>query len=507
MCTLSCNWIVKCRLAVSAVVGVCLLALSAPTARAAEPTRELYVVDAKRPAVAVVDPSTWSVLASIPIDADPTAALLGRRGRFLYVLHNGAFRPGGGFRVGQGAVSVVDLQSRTQVLNIPLGWNTTDIAFSSDGRYLLCVSEGKAGKKDTPDTHGSVVVVDTETNAVTATLPAGRFGLRVAATADASRIFVLSVGELQKKKNGAPSSLGIFAPNNAAPLAEIPLGRTSRLLLAQDDRWLYALDGGFPSKKRAEHRNGAVHVVDVAAAKLATTVDVGTAPRGLTWDGPTESAIVLAQTSFKDQGGRLVRLHGTESPEVTVVGSGPRYVRRLDDSTGSLVVSYEDMRLLPDGRSTTGSPLVLNPAKGAARASATNVRLDGTPGELLPLPDQNRIAVSVLNPQGASSKVAILNLKENRVEHVLTTGRGSVKFGKILGAVALSTAMSTLSYSAGAMSAPAGSPFFYNVYSFKPAPPSSSPTRRTSARATSSRARSKNSSALLSPSSVRWSRW
>jgi hypothetical protein len=79
----------------------------------------------------------------------------------------------------------------------------------------------------------------------------------------------------------------------------------------------------------------------------------------------------------------------------------------------------------------------------------------------------------VLDGNGASSKVALLNLKDRRVEHVVTTGRGGVKFGKFLGAVALSAAMTGLSYYSGAMMANAsGSPvFFYNVYNFRPAPP------------------------------------
>jgi hypothetical protein len=135
-------------------------------------------------------------------------------------------------------------------------------------------------------------------------------------------------------------------------------------------------------------------------------------------------------------------------------------------------VSHEDLRLLPDGSSSAGTPLLLNPVKGSTLPTG-GVRLEGSPGELLSLPDQNRIAMSVLDPMGASSKVAIVNLQDNRVEHVLTTGRGGVKFGKFLGAAAMSAAMTSLSYYSGAMTAQAtGSPyFFYNVYTFAPAPP------------------------------------
>ncbi|MGH9429394.1 MAG: YncE family protein [Terriglobia bacterium] len=64
-------------------------------------------------------------------------------------------------------------------------------------------------------------------------------------------------------------------------------------------------------------------------------------------------------------------------------------------------------------------------------------------------------------------------MASNRVERVITTGRGSVKFGKFMGAMALSMAMTSLSYYSGYYSAQAtGSPFFfYNVYVFRVPPP------------------------------------
>jgi DNA-binding beta-propeller fold protein YncE len=62
-------------------------------------------------------------------------------------------------------------------------------------------------------------------------------------------------------------------------------------------------------------------------------------------------------------------------------------------------------------------------------------------------------------------------LKESTIQQVVSTGRGSVKFGKFMGAMALSVALTSLSYGAGAATA-GGSPFFfYNVYTIKPRAP------------------------------------
>jgi hypothetical protein len=84
------------RRAVRAALGAGLVMLLAPHAVAADPPRELYVIDAKRPAVAIVDPLAWKTVGSIPIPEDPTAAVLGKNGRHLYVLHRGLFKPGRG---------------------------------------------------------------------------------------------------------------------------------------------------------------------------------------------------------------------------------------------------------------------------------------------------------------------------------------------------------------------------------------------------------------------------
>jgi YVTN family beta-propeller protein len=131
--------------------------------------------------------------------------------------------------------------------------------------------------------------------------------------------------------------------------------------------------------------------------------------------------------------------------------------------------AQEDMRFLPDGASNTTSLIPLN-----ARRATESKPLGGVPGEVLYLPKSNRVAMTVRTPAGdPTAKVALVNLDQNKVEHVVKTGRGSVKFGKFMGAMALSIAMSSLSYYAGySMAQATGSPyFFYNVYLFTPRPP------------------------------------
>ncbi len=273
----------------------------------AELQNELYVINQKPASVSVLDPASWKIVRTIPLDPEPTAALIDSQGRLLFVLHRGFIRPDGGVKAAQGELVVYDLASRARLRAIPLGWNVTDLVLSRDSRYLLCVGEGKRGTKKKPEEYGSITVVDAQTGEVAATLPADRLGLRVAATTNASRIFVLSVGEVAKKTKNAPSVLTAFAPYNPKPLATFPLGRATKVAMSLDDKWLYVLDAGWPSKKPAEHRNGQLHVFDTATLTSAAVYDVGTLPRTLDVNADG-SLSVLAQASFKENRGKLYRM-------------------------------------------------------------------------------------------------------------------------------------------------------------------------------------------------------
>lgn len=456
--------------------SLCLILLAAAAGWGLEAKRQFYILNTKPPSISIVDSDGWKLLSTIPLDPEPTYALVGSTNRFLYVLHKGVFKPNGALETGVGELSILDIAAQKPVRKIPLGWNVSNVAISRDGRYLVCVSQGKEGKKKASEEFGSITIVDTHNNDATAVLSAGRLGVQVIFTSDVSRIFVLSRGEPPKKKGAAYSKpfVTTFTMDSEEPLARIELEGAQSLTLSRDEKWLYILDGGVASKKPKDYRNGVVHVVDVSTGKLAGTFELAALPREVTVDPETDFVSVLTQTSVKDLHGRLYQLRGNEPPVAVDVGSDPRFVTRLSNHRGLFVVTHEDIRFLPDGAPATSSLIPLNPPKGARPLGEAFKSLGGYPGELLYLPDQNKAVLTVQDASGGpTSKVAIVNLKDNKVEHLITTGRGSVKFGKIMGAMALSLAMTSLSYYAGySMAQATGSPYFYyNVYTFWPAPP------------------------------------
>jgi len=461
-----------------------LVTLSLVTAAwCVEPRQEAYVVNTKPASVTVVDIAHWKKIGSIPLDPEPTYAVISADNRFLYVLHKGLYRLDGMLREAESELAVIDLEKRASVRKIGLAWGTTSIALSGDGRYLLAVSQGKTGKKRTREEFGSVTIVDTRNNEVAVTLSAGRLGLTVAVTRDLSRIAVLSRGE-PPRNNGKPyvkPVVTLFSIDQERPLAEIEFDRAGDLQISQDQKWLYVLDPGFASKKASENKDGMVHVIDLAATKLVAGYNVGSMPHSMHVDAVSGALHVLAQKGVKDRAGLIWRFDGSGTPQRTEAGTDLLFLRRLGAEPGLFAIGSADMRFVPDRGAVTTTVLPLKSTKSSPQVKG----LGGLPGEVLYLPGARKVVLTVRTPTGApTSKVAIISLVESKVENVITTGRGSVKFGKLAAAAALSGALSGLSYYSGySMAQATGSPFFfYNIYSFTPALPnielSSSPDER-----------------------------
>jgi DNA-binding beta-propeller fold protein YncE len=151
-----------------------LLVLLAQAGRAIERKREFYIVNLNPPSVSVVDAAAMKIAAEIQLDSEPTYALIHPSNRYLYVLEDGIYRANGFLKAGQSKLAVIDLDSRTKLKTIPIAWNTRNLALSKDGKYLVCVSEGKGvSKKKLPEENGSVTIIDTAKNEIAATMSAG----------------------------------------------------------------------------------------------------------------------------------------------------------------------------------------------------------------------------------------------------------------------------------------------------------------------------------------------
>ncbi|MBI3471234.1 MAG: hypothetical protein HY013_07750 [Candidatus Solibacter usitatus] len=446
--------------------------LTCALALAVEPKRPLYVVNSKPLSIAIVDQETFKKTGEIPIEKYATNFVLAPDGRHLYFLRHGEYNLYYGYR-GEARLVVVDLNAQKVLKDIPCGRNGSKLEFSGDRKYLLCFSRGSEATKKAKREEAMVTVVNAATNEVAATLSAGRLAKGVLFSKDLSRILVLSGREVAKKgAKPSKAAVTVFTLDKEQPLAATEFDQDlAQMVLSEDEKWLYVMDGGTPNKNPQKNHDGTVHVLDVTTGKLAGSHGVGSAPRNMIADKNTAGILVLAQNSVKDLHGKMYEFRGGQPVAPVEVGQNPLYLQRFGSLPGRFAVSHSDMRFFPDNGPASTAPIALNGAATAAE-TADSKSLHGYPGEMLYFPEHNKVATLVRNARGETSKVAIMNLAKNQVEHVITTGRGGVKFGKVMGMVALSVAMSAASYYGGYYSAQAtGSPFFtYNVYAFTPAP-------------------------------------
>jgi YVTN family beta-propeller protein len=133
-----------------------------------------YVVNDLNNTVSVIDTSTNTVTATIPVGKGPFGVVFSPDGTRAYVTNQG-----------DNTISVIDTASNTVLATITLAANSIPelLAITPDGKSLY-VSEFNAG---------NVEVVSTASNSVVATIPVGLFVSPIAITPDGAHAYV--VGE------------------------------------------------------------------------------------------------------------------------------------------------------------------------------------------------------------------------------------------------------------------------------------------------------------------------
>jgi YVTN family beta-propeller protein len=419
-----------------------------------EESDHLFVINTKPPSVQLLAADTLESVAKIDIEKDPTAVVLGPDHRFLYVLHGGLFRPEGGVEPREARLSIVGLDAGRAVRTIPLGRNVMPPLRLKDGRYLLYQAIGQWDKARAKSGIGSVVVLDTQTNEITATLRVPQLGQGFVATDDLSRVFVLGGPGMHplvrgKFPKGESSIVRLFTGvtgGTQEPVAEMSFPNyLVGMALSTDEKWLYVLDSGYQVKaglvapKNAG--NGTVHVIDVSTGQRVASHAVGAYPSTLAVDPDTDSVAVLARASSKDMAGRVYTLRGTALLAAEDIGQEARSIVRIASTPGRYALSYEQMRPFGEDGKLSSSTIVLNAVKGKPRPPEAGPILDDYPGEVLALGDTGKAAIAVVNKLGGpTDQVAIVDLNRSRVDRVITTGRSGVRRGKMFGAIALTVA-------------------------------------------------------------------
>ncbi len=425
-----------------------IVALLLPSSAAAiEIARELYVVRSKPPAVAILDTAQWTVSAEIPILPGGNRFLPGPGARSLYVIH------GGGGLKPDGILEIVDLARRQTAGQYALGRDLSFVRFSADQRLLILYTRGRLSPKHKNQLPPQLTIVDTATNRVSASRP-GQYGHQLLVSADGSKLFTLTAENINRQATRLASAspvlgfaalrgkqavaqgsiLKIFAVGNDKPLSELPVGASNAMAFSRDQKWLYLFEPGQLKRKSSRPETGTVRIVDVGAATIKATHQLGFHPSGPFADPNADTVTFICEPRNKRDKTMLYQfragdLLGPEPVDARLIG-----VLRPSGHSSRLLVGFDALRVLrDDGTLANNVPL----------RSAAMAHLGGPPQDLISL-GTDKVAVSTFGKH----QVAIVDLNRGVIDQVVPTGRGSVRKGKAFGRIAASVALSAASYGA-----------------------------------------------------------
>jgi YVTN family beta-propeller protein len=224
-----------------ALVLACLFGSAAGHAQNA------YITNFLGNTVSVVDTTTNTVTATIPVGQGPEGVAVSPDGSTVYVANNPA-----------GTVSVIATASNTVTATIPvapLGLSIAifGLAVTPDGSTLYVANNGRG--------FGNIVVIATASNTVTATIPVGAAAQGAAMTPDGSEVYVANAG-----------AVSVIATASNTVTATIPVGSGPfGLAVTPDGSTVYVANEG----------DGTVSVVDTATNTATATIPVGSHPTGV----------------------------------------------------------------------------------------------------------------------------------------------------------------------------------------------------------------------------------
>ncbi len=405
----------------------------------AQKNQELYVVERKPPSVVVVDRNTWQPTATIPLEGVPERVQFdGHRGMLYLLTREVLPLPAGSRQTMEQArvrLLLVDTAFRKVAANFELGVGHGDSSCegTADEEHVICWSQfyeyqlrcESKNENDCLHTRSQLTVIDRQQDYRAATAELKFWIDGVAANSDATRIFLYgqpAIGsdhllQLYGREAGTPS-LGL--------LGQVSFRRLSKLLLSPDNQWLYVFSEGEYFEKTKKIENARMYVLDPKTLKVAAELPVGTTEfygqYKLQMDA--DSGRVLLLTLPDDKRGELVLFNGTAAPMTMATGARPGFLR-LSGEKGTWVTSKHELRFLPAGKDEFTARIPL------ASPAPPKVDVGGYPGPMIHLPQQRKAAMIVTDENyQPTAKIALIDLAQQRVRNVITTGRGGAKVAK-----------------------------------------------------------------------------
>jgi len=227
------------RLALRSLIVLCIaIGLNA---REGIGQSRVYVSDPGNSMVFVVDTTSRTVIATIPVQINPKDIKVNPAGTRAYVANSSSQ-----------TVSVIDTTTNTVIATIPVGTVPVGIGITPDGRHVYVGNRG------------TISVINAETNVVETTILVGspKEFWGVAVTPDGTRVYVVDIN--------VPSVYIVdTSTNTVANHIPLPNVRNPRFLaISHDGNRVYV----------AGQDSNTVSVIDVQTNTLVTNIPVGISP-------------------------------------------------------------------------------------------------------------------------------------------------------------------------------------------------------------------------------------
>jgi uncharacterized protein (TIGR03437 family) len=237
----------------------------------------------------VISTSTNAVLAKVVVGGYPSGIAITPDGTRAYVTKDNA-----------NAVAVIDTSSNTVIATMNAGTAPGGVAIAPDGKHAYVASVGT----------NSVLVIDTSSNAVTATVALGTDPVGVAVTPDGARVYVLD----------AAGNLSVIATssNSVAATVTLPGNEISPFGLALSPDGTRAYVTRFAANT--------VAVIDTSSNTVVAMVPLGAFPNGLAFTPDGKYVYVTTSVDATGEGLGNVSVIDTASNTViakVVVGVTP----------------------------------------------------------------------------------------------------------------------------------------------------------------------------------------
>jgi YVTN family beta-propeller protein len=216
----------------------------------------------------VVSTATNTVIATVPGFAEPQGMAVSPDGTRLYVVNTNYSNPAGW-------VSVVDTSTSTYsiVATIPTSREPADIALTPDGSKAYVTDNGGVTLGST------VLVIDTSTNTVTGTIAVGVNPFGITMNAAGTRAYVANANYWDGgNTNSVTGSVSVIDTSSDSVTATIPTGYVpDSPALSPDGASLYV----------ANDLGNNLTVIDTATNSVTGTISTGNHPFGVTF-GPVQ---------------------------------------------------------------------------------------------------------------------------------------------------------------------------------------------------------------------------